>query len=160
MTTIGPQAVLEGLLRDEAGLRHRAVDRIDQQQHAVDHRQHALDLAAEVGVARRVDDVDPVVAPGDRGVLGEDRDAAFALERVRIHDALLHVLARVERAGLTQQLVDERGLAVVDVRDDRDVAKLLRHSEVLGETAHYRGFPPPVRGARASAVRWRRPPQR
>ena len=33
-------------------------DRVDQQQHAVDHRQHALDLAAEVGVAGRVDDVD------------------------------------------------------------------------------------------------------
>ena len=33
-------------------------------------------------------------------------------------------LARIERAGLPQELVDQRGLAVVDVRDDRDVAKL------------------------------------
>ena len=47
-----PQAVLERLLRHEARLRHRAVDGVDQQQHRVDHRQHALDLAAEVGVAR------------------------------------------------------------------------------------------------------------
>ena len=30
---------------------------------------------------------------------------------------------RVERARLPQQLVDERGLAVIDVRDDRDVSQ-------------------------------------
>ena len=66
----------------------------------VDHRQHALDLAAEIGVSRRVDDVDAVVVPADRRVLREDRDAAFALELVRVHDALLRRLARVERPGL------------------------------------------------------------
>ncbi len=119
-----PQAVLERLLRHEARLRHRPVDGVDQQQHGVDHRQHALDLAAEVGVAGRVDDVDAVVAPLDRGVLRQDRDAALALQRVRIHDALGHDLARSERAGLLQELIDERGLAMIDVRDDGDVAKL------------------------------------
>ena len=124
-----PQAMLEGLLRDEAGLRHGTVHRIDQQQHAVDHGEHALDLAAEIGVARRVDDVDAIVAPGDRGVLGENGDAALALQLVRVHDPLLHVLARIERAGLAQQLIDERGLAVIDVRDDGDVAKFLSHGE-------------------------------
>ena len=31
--------------------------------------------------------------------------------------------ARIERAGLTQQLIDERGLAVIHVRDDRDVSQ-------------------------------------
>jgi hypothetical protein len=35
---------------------------------------------------------------------------------------LLHVLVRGERARLLQQLVDQRGLAVVDVCNDRDVA--------------------------------------
>jgi hypothetical protein len=45
-----PQPVLERLLRDEARLRHRAVDCIDEQQHRIDHRQHALHFAAEVGV--------------------------------------------------------------------------------------------------------------
>ena len=35
-----------------------AVDRVDQQQHRVDHREHARDLAAEVRVSRGVDDVD------------------------------------------------------------------------------------------------------
>ena len=51
-TTIGCRPELQRLQRDEARLRHRPFDRVDQQQHAVDHAQHALDLAAEVGVAR------------------------------------------------------------------------------------------------------------
>ena len=119
------QALLQRLHRDEARLRHRAFDRVDQQQHAVDHAQHALDFAAEVGVARRVDDVDVHVAVIDRAVLGEDRDAALALEVVAVHHPLADVLVLGERARLHQQLVDERGLAVVDVGDDGDVAEVL-----------------------------------
>jgi hypothetical protein len=46
----GLEAQRQRLLGDEAGLRHRAFLRVDQQHHAVDHRQRALDLAAEVGV--------------------------------------------------------------------------------------------------------------
>ena len=52
----------------------------------------------------------------------EDRDAALALEIVRVHRALGDDLAGAERAGLLEQAVDERGLAVIDVRDDGDVA--------------------------------------
>ena len=60
------QARLERLAQDEARLRQRALAGVDQQQHAVDHRQPALDLAAEVGVAGRVDDVDLHAAGGGR----------------------------------------------------------------------------------------------
>ena len=118
---MGLKSERQRFARDEARLRHRAFDRIDQQQHAVDHRQHALDFAAEVGVAGRVDDVDVRALVRDRAVLGEDRDAALALEVVRIHHAFDQVLVRGERAGLAQELVDERGLAVVDVGDDGNV---------------------------------------
>ncbi|MNC87941.1 hypothetical protein D3C83_37180 [compost metagenome] len=62
----------------------------------------------------------PGVAHG--AILGEDGDAALAFEVVRVHHALDQVLVRGEGAGLAQQLVDQRGLAVVDVGDDRDVA--------------------------------------
>ena len=48
---------------------------------------------------------------------------ALALEVVGVHHALADVLVLRERAGLHQQLVDERRLAVVDVGDDRDVAQ-------------------------------------
>ena len=84
--------------------------------------QHALDLAAEVGVAGRVDDVDARPLPGDGGVLGEDGDAALALEVVRVHRAVGDHLAAAELPRLAQEAVDQRGLAVVDVGDDGDVA--------------------------------------
>jgi hypothetical protein len=84
-------------------------------------------------VSGGVDDVDAVfgvgalVQPADGGVLGQDGDAALALEVVRVHHALAEVLAGVEGLGLAQQLVDQRGLAVVDVGNDGDVAKILDH---------------------------------
>jgi len=52
---------------------------------------------------------------------------ALALEVVRVHDALLDVLVRGKGARLLQQFVDQRGLAVVDVGDDGDVAQGARH---------------------------------
>ena len=72
----------------------------------------------------RVDDVDLRAVPAHGGVLGEDRDAPLALERVGVHHALLHDLIVAERAGLPEHLVDERRLAVIDVGDDGDVANL------------------------------------
>ncbi len=42
----------------------------------------------------------------------------------RVHQAFLAVVtAVVQRAGLPQHGVDQRGLAVVDVRDDGDIAE-------------------------------------
>ena len=114
----------QGLAEHELGLRHRAFRSVDQNHGAVDHVEDALDLAAEIGVARRVDDVDAGVLPLHRRRLGQDRDAALLFEVVRIHRALFGPLVLAERARLGEQLVDESGLAVIDMRDDRDVAKL------------------------------------
>ena len=124
----------EGLAQHEAGLRQRALGGVDEQQHAVDHDQAALDLAAEVGVAGGVDDVDlQITAVADRRVLGEDRDALLALEVHRVHDALVDVLVGAERPGLPEHGVDEGRLAVVDVRDDGDVAEVIarRHRGIV-----------------------------
>ena len=52
------QPPLERLAEHEARLRQRPLGGVDQQQHPVDHREPALDLAAEVGVPGGVDDVD------------------------------------------------------------------------------------------------------
>jgi len=65
------------------------------------HREDALHFAAEVSVARRIDDVDLEVAPSNGGVLRQNGDATLSLQGVRIHDAFLQVLAGVERARLT-----------------------------------------------------------
>jgi hypothetical protein len=61
---------------------------LDEQDHAIDHRQAALDLTAEVGVAGCVDDVDGHPAVPDRGVLGQDRDALFPFQVAGVHDPL------------------------------------------------------------------------
>ena len=80
-----------------------------------------------------IDDVDQnatlrgtftVVANG--GVLCEDRDALLALEIHRVHHAVFNRafigLVSGEGARLPQHGIDERGLAVVNVGDDRNVA--------------------------------------
>ena len=110
-----------------AGLRERAFAGIDEKDDAIDHAQGALDFAAEVAVAGRVDDIDFGVVEKERGVFGEDGDAALALEVVGIHDALDDGFVGAEDAGLPEHGVDEGGFAVVDVGDDGDVANVLGH---------------------------------
>ena len=114
-------------MRHETGLRHRAFDGIHQQQHRIHHRQNALDFATEIGVSRGIDDVDVIVAPVECSVLGQNRDPALALEIVAVHHALASVLARIERAGLAEQLVDKGRFAMINVRDDGDITEILNH---------------------------------
>src|SRR5580693_7184520 len=120
----GFQPHLERLDDDELGLRQRPLGGIDQHQRTVDHVEDALDLAAEIGVAGGVDDIDAGVLPDQRGRLGQDGDAPFALQIVGIERALGHPLVLAERAGLLQQAVDQGGLAVVDVGDNGDIAQI------------------------------------
>jgi hypothetical protein len=116
---------LERLAQNEAGLRQRPLARIDEQQDAIDHRERALDLAAEIRMAGGIDDIDARAVPDDRGILGHDRDAAFALERERIHYAIGHLLVGAEDSGLTQERIDQRGFAVIDVRNDCEITNIL-----------------------------------
>ena len=76
----------ESLAKHETSLRQWALGCIDEQNNAVNHRETALNLATEVGVARGVDHVDgdflatrsgALVRNG--GVLGENGDSLFAL---------------------------------------------------------------------------------
>ena len=107
-----------------AGLGQRALGGVDEEQDRVDEQQRSLDLAAEVGVARRVDDVQTDARVVDCRLLGEDRDALLALEIARVEDPVDERLVRPERARLAEHRVDERGLAVVDVGDDGDVPEI------------------------------------
>ncbi len=87
-------------------------------------RQDALDLGAEIGVAGRVDDVDPRPTPFDARAFGEDGDPALLLKVVRVHRPLLDALVVAEGARLAEELVDESRLPMIDVRDDRDVTQV------------------------------------
>ena len=136
---VGPVDLVQGdddrqmprhrLLEDVAGLRQRALGGVDEEQHGVDHQQAPLDLAAEVGVTGRVDDVQADALVVDGRLLGEDRDPLLALQVHRVHDAVDDGLVRAERAGLAEHRVDEGGLAVVDVGDDGDVAEVVAGSD-------------------------------
>ena len=117
------------LLQHEARLGHRALEGVHEQQHAVAHVQHALHLAAEVGVARGVDDVDLVVLIDDRDVFREDRDASLALQVVIVQNEFAALFGVVAQDMPRQNhLVHEGRLAVIDVGDDRDVAQFLHRS--------------------------------
>ena len=118
------QAAGQRLADHELGLRQHALGCVHQDERAVHHVQDALHLAAEISVAGRIDDVDPRAAPDHRGALGQDGDAALALQDVAVHRPLGHHLMVAERAGLAEQLVDQGGFAMVNMGDDRDVANL------------------------------------
>ena len=120
----GRQVAGQRLLQHVTGLRQRTFGGIDEQEHTVDHGQGALDLAAEVGVAGGVDEVDLDTLPVDGSRLGEDGDATLALLVVGVHDAVDHRLVGREGTRGAQERVDEGGLSVVDVRNQRDVTDL------------------------------------
>src|SRR5439155_17014225 len=74
---------------------------------------------------RMAEGIGGVDAVADGSVLREDPDPALALEIVRIHNAFVDLLVRTDRTGLLQQRVDERGLPMIDMGDDRDVADVI-----------------------------------
>ncbi len=114
----------EGFAQDEAGLGEWAFGGVDQQHHPVDHGERPLHFTPEVGVAGRIDDVEPDVAILDRGVLGQNGDPLLPLEIHRVHDAISDILVDPERPGLTQHRIDQRRFAVVDMGDDGQVSQV------------------------------------
>ena len=152
------EAGVDGVAQHEARLGHGALEGVHEEQGGVGHTEHALHLAAEVGVARGVDDVDLDALVLDGDVLGQDGDAALALLVVGVEDTVLHLLVCPEGVGGPQQLVDEGGLAMVDVGDDGDVSQvLLQHGALFLITAVL--SPPPGPG-RSSGGRCPNPPRR
>ncbi|MPN60618.1 hypothetical protein SDC9_208347 [bioreactor metagenome] len=71
-----------------------------------------------------VDHVDLGVAVFDADVFRKDGDAAFALQVVAVEKALGDDFIFAEDFSLPHDLVDQRGLAVVNVGDDCDVSQV------------------------------------
>ena len=113
MTSMAWWPRLQRLAQHELGLRHRSVYRVDQDQHAVYHVHHALDLAAEVGMAGCVYNVDLVTVIDYCGILRHDRDAALAFQVVRVHYPLGHLLVIAKDMALPEHGIDQGGFAVV-----------------------------------------------
>jgi hypothetical protein len=102
-------------------LRLDALGGVDQQDRALARLQRPGHLVGEVDVAGGVDHVEHVPVPGQPHGLRLDRDAALALdvhpvEILSAHGAVVH------HTGDLQHPVGKGRLAVVDVRDDAEVA--------------------------------------
>ena len=123
------QSHFERLGDHELGLRQRALGGVHQHQRAVHHVEDALDLAAEIGVAGRIDDIDSGAPPKDRGHLRQDGDTPLALEVVRIERALGDPLILAKSPRLLEQAVDQRGFAMIHMGDDGNVAEF--HGDIV-----------------------------
>ena len=137
------------------GLGLDALRGVDDEDRAFARLERARDLVGEVDVPRRVDEVERVLDAVVRGVehadgLRLDGDAAFPLDVHRVEDLLDHV-AVLDRVRELQHAVRERGLAVVDVRDDREVADECRVSH--GCVSYQPRRHPPAE--RSTVRRWR-----
>ena len=97
---------LKSLTQYEAGLRERAFGRVNQQNDSVNHGQASFNLATKIGVPGGIDDVDNHAAfeaqflgggttVVNRSVLGQDRNALFALQITGVHDALAGFFNRI-----------------------------------------------------------------
>ena len=115
-------------------LRFHALRGIDHQQRAFAGGQRARHFVGKVDVAGGIDQVQAVDLAvlrlvGERGGLRLDGDAALlfqvhGIEHLRLHLALGQAAAKLDQA------VGQRGLAVVDVGDDGEIAdQILRHNK-------------------------------
>ena len=121
-------------------LRLDALRGVDDEQRPLAGLQRARHLIGEVDMAGRVHQIENIVFSVLRPIMQAHRlrldgDAALALDVHRIEHLLDH-LARGERPGLLDQPVGERRLAVVDMRDDREIADVV---EFVGAAHGRRG---------------------
>ena len=108
------------------GLSLDALRGVDDQHCALAGGQRTRNLVGKVHVARRIDQVELIRLAvvgiiGDADGIGLDRDAALALDIHRVEQLRLHV-ALVDGMGELEDAVTDRGLAMVDVRNNREVA--------------------------------------
>ena len=113
------------------GARLDALGGVDHHHRGIDRGQRAVGVLGEVLVARRVEQVEDQVVVFEGHHRGDDRDAALALDRHpvglgRAAVALgLDVAGELDRAAEQQQLLGQRGLAGVRMRDDGEGAPAL-----------------------------------
>ncbi len=124
-------AALAADLEQLARLRLDALGGINHHHHRVHGGEHAVGVLGEILVAGRVEQVEAVAVVIELQHRGADRDAAllFQLHPVGRRGAL--VFARGDRAGelhraaVKQELLRQRGLARVRMRDDGERAPFL-----------------------------------
>ena len=120
------QIGVHGERRVGNGLRLDALRGVDNEYRALTGCQRARDLIGKVNVARRIDQIELIRLTivgviGNADGIGLDRNAALALDIHGVEQLRLHV-AFVDGMGELEDAVADRGLAMVDMRNDREVA--------------------------------------
>ncbi len=113
-------------------LRLDSLRRVDDEQRALAGLERARHLVREVDVAGGVDEVELVAPPATRTAC-----ALIVMPRSRSSSIESRSCSRIsrsdDRAGQLEDAIGERRLAVVDVRDDREVANpVLLHEDLRG----------------------------
>ena len=130
------------LPQHKASLGQRAFGGVNKEHDTIDHAESTFDLTTEVGVARGVNHVDGDFFPagvwtrvGDRGVLGQNRDAFFFFQISGVHGAVGDGSVGGESTRLGEHGINQGGLTVVYVSDDGDVSHVIAsgmsHESVL-----------------------------
>ena len=135
------QVVMQREVGIRKSLRLHALGSVHHQQRAFAGLQAAGNFVGKIDVAGSVDEVQlvhfavvgAVVEPNG---VGFDGDAALALEVHGIQD-LLHHFALRKRAGDFQQAIRQRGLAVVDMRNDGEITDEFAIHAMWGSKCDY-----------------------
>ena len=112
----------KSLFKHEASLGHRSLSRVNEKNNAVNHLEDTLNLTAEVCVTGGVDNVDLYVLVVDSRIFCKYGNTSLTLEVVRVHNSVFHLLIFTVDTALTKHLVNESGLSVVNVSNDRNVS--------------------------------------
>ena len=121
------------LLVREMDVRHRlrlhALRGIDDEQRAFTGRERPRNFIGKIDMPRRIEQIQPIffsrfARVTHRHRMRLDRDPALALEVHRIEQLVL-LVALVNRARALEQSIRQRGLAVIDMRDDAKIARQL-----------------------------------
>src|SRR5690625_1594386 len=103
-------------------LLHGLIARIDQQQYPIYHRLYTFNLTTKLRMTWSIHDVDINIIEFYGTIFSQYGDATLALNIIRIHNALGDLLIRPKGTGLTEQLIDESGLAMINVSNNGDIS--------------------------------------
>ena len=116
---------LQSFAQNKTGLRHGAFGGIHQQNNAVDHLQNTFNLAAKVGVARGINNINFGVFILDSRVFCQNGNSALSFQVIGIHHAIDHRLILAVDTALFEHLIHQRRFTVVDVGNDSNISQII-----------------------------------
>jgi len=127
---------------EETGLRLYALHGRDDEDNAVQDAKHPFNLGDEVGVTRRVDQVDDHVLDRERdhGRLDGDPSLSFQSEGVSLRCPLVDASYGLNDTGGVEKPLGKRGLTCVDVGEDPQVECVARQASFPSRSQGHSGW--------------------